>query len=165
MFREAVRVPRHAFSPNSTGAMGTPLDFLTRAALLPGSFDFLEQDGRESWVQQPYYRRHVLFATFLETNASQIVSNCYRSVFGALGKACQRGCGVERPPRELWKNDTGNAFPGQQGAKGSPFCEQSPIPDLTGAAKMGSIRWGVRTPRDGICNPRPPSATKAWLKG
>jgi len=28
-------------------------------------------------VQQPYYRPPWLFATFLETNASQVVSICY----------------------------------------------------------------------------------------
>src|SRR3979490_392284 len=33
VFREAVRVPRHAFSPNSTGALGTPLDFLVKLGL------------------------------------------------------------------------------------------------------------------------------------
>jgi len=33
VFREAVRVPRHAFSPNSTGALGTPLDFRVKLGL------------------------------------------------------------------------------------------------------------------------------------
>jgi len=33
VFREAVRVPRHAFSPNCTGALGTPLDFHLRLGL------------------------------------------------------------------------------------------------------------------------------------
>jgi hypothetical protein len=33
VFGKAVRVPRHAFSPNCTGALGTPLDFLVKLGL------------------------------------------------------------------------------------------------------------------------------------
>jgi len=33
VFCEAVRVPRHAFSPNCTGALGTPLDLLAKLGL------------------------------------------------------------------------------------------------------------------------------------
>jgi hypothetical protein len=49
VFREAVRVPRHAFSPNSTGALGTPLDLLFRLGLrfYLEDFVFVEQGERE----------------------------------------------------------------------------------------------------------------------
>jgi len=89
VFREAVRVPRHAFSPNVTGALGTPLDFLFKLGLRFYLEDlFLERDEREVPRPKRYYCGLGFFATFLETNASPGVSICYEHDFGALARGC-----------------------------------------------------------------------------
>jgi hypothetical protein len=54
VFREAVRVPRHAFSPNCTGASGTPLDFFKEHfgfVLVPGRKEIYHEMGAKYRAQ------------------------------------------------------------------------------------------------------------------
>ncbi len=83
MFREAVRVPRHAFSPNVTGALGTPLDFLVKLGLRFYLEDlvFWDEMNAKYHVQKPYYCGLGLFATFLVMTASPIRLNLLQTRF------------------------------------------------------------------------------------